>query len=105
LTYLHVFPYSDRPGTEATGMSGKVPKQRIRERAQAVREKGADLAARFRASQCGTVRPALTINGGRIAVTDNYLKVGIPPTVPDNQRVRVRITSSAEPLTGELVEH
>ncbi len=105
LTYLHVFPYSDRPGTEATGMSGKVPKQRIRERARAVREKGADLAARFRASQCGSVRPALTIDGGRIAVTDNYLKVGIPPTVPDNQRVRVRITSSAEPLTGELVEH
>lgn len=103
LTYLHVFPYSDRPGTEATEMSGKVPKQRIRERARAIREKGAELAAGFRMSQLGSVRPALTIDGGRIAVTDNYLKVGIPPALPDNQRVRVRITSSGEPLTGELV--
>ena len=25
LTHLHVFPYSDRPGTEASSMSGKVP--------------------------------------------------------------------------------
>ncbi len=105
LTYLHVFPYSDRPGTEAAGMSGKVPKQRIRERARAVREKGAELAAGFRASQLGSVRPALTIDGGRIAVTDNYLKVQIQAAVPDNQRVQVRITSSAEPLTGELVTY
>ena len=104
LTYLHVFPYSDRPGTEATGMSGKVSKACIRERARAVRQKGNELAAEFRATQLAAVRPALTIDGGRVAVTDNYLKVRIPSTVPDNQRVRVRITSVGEPITGELVE-
>ena len=32
LTHLHVFPYSDRPGTEATAMRGKVDGIAIRER-------------------------------------------------------------------------
>ena len=61
LTYLHVFPYSDRPGTEASAMSGKVQGRRIRERARAVREAGAVLTERFRAAQVGTVRPGLTL--------------------------------------------
>ena len=103
LTYLHVFPYSDRPGTEATGMPGKVNGRIARDRARAIRQVGTELAARFRASQFGCVRSALTIDGGRIAVTDNYLKVSIAPGVPDNQRVRVRIRSG-EPLTGDVVD-
>ena len=103
LTYLHVFPYSDRPGTHATGLPGKVNGKTIRERARAIRVVGSELAARFRMSQLGTVRPALTINGGRVAVTDNYLKVRIQASQPENQRVRVRITSAAEPPSGELV--
>ena len=37
LTYLHVFPYSDRPGTEASGMAGKIDKKDIRERARTIR--------------------------------------------------------------------
>ncbi len=103
LTYLHVFPYSDRPGTEATAMSGKVERTTVRARAKAIREIGAELAARFRSSQLGSIRPALTIDGGRMAVTDNYLKVQVPPGVPDNQRVLVRLTSAGDKMTGELV--
>ena len=103
LTYLHVFPYSDRPDTEASRMSGKLHGELVRARARAVREIGAELAARFRLSQLGATRPALTIDGGRIAVTDNYLKVQIPPSHPDNTRVRVRITSTT-PLCGEVME-
>ena len=103
LTYLHVFPYSDRPDTEASRMSGKVHGETVRARARAVREIGAELAARFRLSQLGATRPALTIDGGRLAVTDNYLKVQIPSSHPENARVRVRITSIA-PLCGEVAE-
>ena len=103
LTYLHVFPYSDRPGTEASGMAGKVHGNSVRERARAIRTAGSDLASRFRMSQLGAVRPALTIDGGKVAVTDNYLKVRIPASQSENQRVRVRITSAGEPPAGELV--
>jgi threonylcarbamoyladenosine tRNA methylthiotransferase MtaB len=103
LTYLHVFPYSDRPGTEASGLAAKVDGKSVRERARAIRAKGSELAEYFRMSQLGSVRPALTIDGGRVAVTDNYLKVRIPAGQPENQRVRVRITSADEPPAGELV--
>ena len=103
LTYLHVFPYSDRPDTEASSMLGKVRGDSVRARARAIREIGSELAARFRLSQLHTVRPALMIDGGRIAVTDNYLKVQVPQSHPDNTRVRVRITS-VDPLSGEVTD-
>ena len=91
LTHLHVFPYSDRPGTEASSMRDKVHGSVVRERGAALRAIGADLAARFRASQVGTVRPGLTLEDGTLVVTDNYLKVRIPPGTPRNTRVTVRI--------------
>ena len=103
LTYLHVFPYSDRPGTVAAAMAGKVDTQTIRDRAAEIRAAGGALAAAFRVSQVGAVRPALTIDGGRVAVTDNYLKVHVPPVVPENERVRVRVTSAGERMTGVVV--
>ena len=105
LTYLHVFPYSDRPGTEASGMSGKVDGRCVRERARAVREAGAALVERFRAAQVGTVRPGLTLAqaGGTVVLTDNYLRVRVPVELPENERVRVRIIAAGETLAGELV--
>ena len=103
LTYLHVFPYSDRPGTEATRMPRKVPGPVIRERGRAVRAAGAELAAAFRASQLGKVRSGLTTEGGSVVVTDNYLKVRVPKGLRDNRRVRVRITGAGESVTGVVV--
>jgi threonylcarbamoyladenosine tRNA methylthiotransferase MtaB len=91
LTHLHVFPYSDRPGTTATAMRGKVEGITIRERGLRMREIGAALARRFRQSQFGTIRPGLTLEDGTLVVTDNYLKVRIPPGLPRNQRVKVRV--------------
>ena len=103
LTYLHVFPYSDRPGTDATRMAGKVPGPVVRERGRAVRAAGATLAAKFRAAQVGSVRSGLTTGGGTVVVTDNYLKVNVPPGLPDNRRVQVRITGAAESVAGTIV--
>ncbi len=75
LTHLHVFPYSDRPGTAATAMRPKVDGSHIRERAREVRAIGARMASSFRASQAGHTRRALVVDDGMSAVTDNYLKV------------------------------
>jgi threonylcarbamoyladenosine tRNA methylthiotransferase MtaB len=94
LTHLHVFPYSDRPGTEATSMRDKVHGLTIRDRGTRLRHIGAELTRRFHASQAGTTRPGLTLEDGTLVVTDNYLKVRIPPGFSRNQRVRVRIGES-----------
>ena len=105
LTSLHVFPYSDRPGTDASGRRGKVHGSRVRERARAVREAGAALAGRFRRAQVGTLRPGLTLTEGTgaVALTDNYLKVRIPSGHPENARVTVRITSAGDTVDGLVI--
>jgi len=103
LTYLHVFPYSPRAGTEAARLSDRVAGPLVRERARALRAVGSELFRRFRAGQVGVVRPGLTLEGGTLVLTDNYLKVPVAPGRAGNERVRVHITA-ADPLEGELVD-
>jgi threonylcarbamoyladenosine tRNA methylthiotransferase MtaB len=102
LTHLHVFPYSDRPGTAASAMTGKVHGAVTRERASRVREIGRRLTVRFRESQLGTVHRGLTIEDGTLVVTGNYLKVRIPPGCSRNEWVRVRVTDVGETMRGEI---
>lgn len=75
LSHVHVFPYSDRPGTEASRLQGKVDGVAIRDRGRRVRDLGAEMSRRFRQAQQGTTRRALVVDDGWSAVTDNYLKV------------------------------
>jgi threonylcarbamoyladenosine tRNA methylthiotransferase MtaB len=96
LSHLHVFPYSDRPGTEAAAMTDKMPGPVIRARGARVREIGGALTERFQASQVDTERPGLTLEDGTLVVTDNYLKVRIPPGFKRNERVRVKLTGKGE---------
>ena len=89
LTHVHVFPYSDRPGTPAAAMNEKVAGSAIRERGRQIRDIAQRLSQRFRQSQLGKVRPALTIDDGTTAVTDNYLRVRIPPGKSRNEWIDV----------------
>jgi threonylcarbamoyladenosine tRNA methylthiotransferase MtaB len=91
LTHLHVFPYSDRPGTAASTIAGKVSGAVVRERAARLRAIGTELTRRFHDAQLQTVRPGLTLEDGSLVVTDNYLKVRIAAGLPRNTRVRVRL--------------
>lgn len=95
ITHVHVFPYSDRPGTVAEALPGKVPGLVVKARAQRLREVSARLAAGFRASQVGRVRPALTIGDGRTAVTDNYIKVAVAEGCDRNSWIDVVIPAPA----------
>ena len=81
-------------------MRGKVPGTIIRDRGAELRRIGADLSSRFRLSQTGSVRPGLTLEDGTVVVTDNYLKIRIPPQFGRNVRVRVEIRENA---TGVVV--
>jgi threonylcarbamoyladenosine tRNA methylthiotransferase MtaB len=91
LTHLHVFPYSERPGTDAATYPGKVPGVTIKQRAERVRTISRCLQDRFRAGQRGTRRPALTIGDGRAAVTDNYIRVSIDEGHPRNEWIFVTL--------------
>ena len=91
LAYLHVFPYSDRPGTAASRLPGKVDGAAVRERGAAIRAIGAAKAQAFRARLAGTTRRALVVDDGRSAVTDNYLKVRLAETRERNTWVDATI--------------
>jgi threonylcarbamoyladenosine tRNA methylthiotransferase MtaB len=91
LTHLHVFPYSDRPGTAAASLTARVSGAVVRARGMRVRQIGAKLAESFRLSQVGTVRRGLTLEDGAVAMTDNYLKVRIPPGLPRNEWTTVLV--------------
>jgi len=100
LTHLHVFPYSDRPGTAAAAMTQKIHGSVVRERANRLRTISQQLAVRFRRSQVGVVHRALTLDDGSVAVTGNYLKVRIPPGRARNEWIEVRLVSEQD---GELL--
>ena len=102
LTHVHVFPYSDRPGTAASAMGDWVHGCAIHERARRVRAIGRRLMDRFHGAQVGTTQRGLTLEDGTLVATGNYLKVRIPPGSPRNRWVRVRINSS-EPMTASVI--
>jgi len=102
LTQLHVFPYSDRPGTEASRMPGKVDGTVIRDRSRAVREIGHALSRRFRERLAGTVHRALVIDDGAAAVTANGLRARLSERRQRNEWVQVRLAVEESGLRGDL---
>jgi len=100
LTHLHVFPYSDRPGTPAAAMPNHVHGEIVRQRANRVRTISQRLSAEFHRSQVGTTHRALTLDDGSVAVTGNYLKLKIPNGRARNEWVDVRLLSEHD---GELL--
>jgi threonylcarbamoyladenosine tRNA methylthiotransferase MtaB len=100
LTHVHVFPYSDRPGTAASSLDMKVHGAVIRDRARRIRDIGQRLTSRFHSAQLGTTHRALTLEDGSLVVTGNYLKLRVPPGRVRNEWVRVRVSSHDH---GELL--
>lgn len=104
LTYLHVFTYSARPGTPAAEHPGQVPMPLRKERNRVLREIVAAKNLDFRRSLTGRTFEAVTLDqtsaSGRLAVTDNYLRVHIEgnETAP-GQLVPCRITAATQDQT------
>jgi threonylcarbamoyladenosine tRNA methylthiotransferase MtaB len=88
-TYLHVFSFSSRPGTEGANLAAPVPAAVIRERARTLRALARKKSCEFRSAQAGRIFRALTLVGGEDtwtpALTANYLKVRIPGRFPANE--------------------
>ena len=101
LTYLHVFSFSERPGTQAAGMDGKVAPAKIKERARELRTLGERKAREFRATQVGRTLRALTLHRKdgteeTPAITSNYLRVNVRERLAANEWVDVRVSTSTD---------
>lgn len=88
-TYLHVFTYSERPGTPAAESAGQVPMEVRKERNRVLRELGARKNLEFRRSMIGRALSVVTLSEG--ALSDNFLKVELARPRPANQIVEVKI--------------
>jgi threonylcarbamoyladenosine tRNA methylthiotransferase MtaB len=103
-TYLHVFSFSARPGTEAARLPNQIPAAAIRERARTLRGIGEQKARAFRVAQSGKPIRALTL--GRAteawteAVTPNYLKVRIAGQYARNRWHEVRLTPDSQEIVS-----
>ncbi|MEN8142301.1 MAG: tRNA (N(6)-L-threonylcarbamoyladenosine(37)-C(2))-methylthiotransferase MtaB [Thermodesulfobacteriota bacterium] len=112
VTYLHVFPYSKRPGTVAANMKDQLRKQIKDERVAALRALDAVKKKEFYTAHLGEVREVLAESGGRRkggelkGFTDNYIPVRFKAdTGLVNQVVAVKLDELAEEgVTGTLVE-
>ena len=99
-TYLHVFTYSERPGTPAAECADQVPMEVRKERNRILRELGARKNLEFRRSMIGRNLSVVTLAEG--ALSDNFLKVELAARRAANQVLDVKIGSLS--ATG-LREH
>jgi len=89
-TYLHVFTYSERPGTPAAA-ARQVPMELRRERNRILRELASAKNLEFRRRMLGRTLSVVTLSEG--ALSDNFLKVELAARRPANRLVDVKIGS------------
>ena len=90
-TYLHVFTYSERPGTPAAESAQSVPMAVRKERNRILRELAARKNRAFRERMLGRTLSAVTLHDDGIALTGNYLKVELAAPRQANRLVELKI--------------
>jgi threonylcarbamoyladenosine tRNA methylthiotransferase MtaB len=89
-TYLHVFTYSERPGTPAAEMPGVVPMRVRKERNRILRDLANAKNAAFREGLLGRDFTAVTLDPPGLALTDNYIKATLDLPYTPNRLIRLR---------------
>jgi threonylcarbamoyladenosine tRNA methylthiotransferase MtaB len=92
-TYLHVFPYSLRPGTAAERLPGHIPAGLIRERAAQLRVLADAKRQTYAGSRAGGLADVIVVRGDvREGLTEDYLEVRLDAEpLPRGSRVRARL--------------
>ena len=94
-SYLHVFPYSERPGTEAVNLTGHVPRHIGLNRAKRLRQMDIALRRRFASLNDGCRQDIVVLDGNgsrrHQGLTSNYLKV--------------KLNSNSMPLSSRFTSH
>jgi len=102
LAFLHVFPFSPRPGTPAARMP-QVARALVKDRAARLREKGGIALARHLRTQVGT-EVELLAERDRVGRTPGFAEVDLAQAVRPGQVLRAHITGSTDRrLQGEAV--
>ncbi len=104
IDYLHVFPYSPRPGTPAAKMP-QVARDIVKSRAAALRAKGAERLARRLDLHVGTTAMALVEAGNRARLSD-FSPVRIEGASPEPGRPALfnLVSRTATELVGQPAE-
>ena len=101
-TYLHVFPYSVRPGTPAERLPGHVAASTTERRAAELRTVAEQRAAAHRASRSGGECDLVVMGTAarREGLTEDYLTVAVDPSIPRGTRWRARLEGDPSRLLG-----
>ncbi len=92
-TYLHVFTYSERPGTPAAAAADRVPMPVRKERNRVLRELAAAKNLEFRRQMVGRTLSVVTLEQQGVALSGNYLKVELATPREPNRIIDVAIGS------------
>jgi threonylcarbamoyladenosine tRNA methylthiotransferase MtaB len=102
LTFLHVFPFSPRPGTPAARMP-QLPRGVVRERARRLREAGERALGRFLDGEVGATREILVESDG-LGRTPHYAAVRFAGEAAPGTLRQARIVGRGhDHLSGSLV--
>jgi len=107
-SYLHVFPFSPREGTEAFSLPQRIPSHVAKTRTSEIINLGRAKNLEFRRRFLGRTLPAITLSkeeadGEAFVLTDNFIHARVPGlSVPPNRLVDIRIEEirSASTLAG-----
>jgi len=91
-TYLHVFTYSERPGTPAVDHPDSVPMPVRKERNRVLRDLAAAKNRAFREHFVGRTLSAVTLHEPCAALSTNYLKIRLETAHEANRLVSVEVT-------------
>ena len=111
VTYLHVFPYSERANTLAAALPGRVPERIRSERTEQLRTLSERKRRAFAEAHLGTVARVLfeadvNRDGQLEGYTENYIRVAVPYDpllVGEIREVRLTEQSAAGLVLGEEV--
>ncbi|MEW5794886.1 MAG: tRNA (N(6)-L-threonylcarbamoyladenosine(37)-C(2))-methylthiotransferase MtaB [Candidatus Zixiibacteriota bacterium] len=110
LDYLHVFSYSDRPGTAASAMQDKVRPKIVSERRDLLVALSDRLWANAHVRQVGETLGVIAERGrlnrtARYGIADNYINVKLPTDFAGRREIQqVKITSATDGYAeGEVV--
>ena len=108
--YLHVFPFSTRPGTVAASMAGRPAERDVKRRCQILRNLATDRRHAFERSQLGahlrlvaereqpaTDQPSSADLRAVRGTTDNYLDLVVATKKPLGTLVAVEVTAGGRP--------
>ena len=97
LSYIHVFPFSPREGTEAFSLSEQIPHHVTKERMAQILALARAMNLEFRRRFLGQMLPAITLTqeeaqGEAIVLTHNYIHARVPElSIPPNRLIHIRI--------------